>query len=130
MSQLTQHALENSQQAVHSQLCGDGQAVTNAVGTVAISRARIGPFHVDTKSLSEADVCAKFITPAVIDAGWSEAQIRREWYLTDGRILVRGKRKIAAYVTSIKPNIQIAAIEAEENTRAAGDGMQKALAAE
>ena len=30
------------------------------------------------KSLSESDICAKFITPALSKAGWSEAQIRRE----------------------------------------------------
>ena len=86
--------------------------------------------EVDKKLLSEADVCAKFITPAVIDSGWTEAQIRREWFLTDGRIMVRGKivsrgkRKFADYVLSIKPNIQVAVIEAKDNTHAVGDGMQ------
>ncbi len=60
--------------------------------------------ELDKKSLSEADICAKFITPAVIVAGWTEARIRREVYLTDGRIIVRGKvvsrgaRKFADYV--------------------------------
>ena len=30
------------------------------------------------KTLSEADICAKYITPAVVQAGWDEAsQIRR-----------------------------------------------------
>ena len=44
------------------------------------------------KSLSETDICAKFITPAVIQAGWDEAmQIRREVGFTKGRIIVRGK---------------------------------------
>ena len=44
------------------------------------------------KSLSESDICAKYITPAVIQAGWDEAlQIRREVFFTKGRIIVRGK---------------------------------------
>ena len=41
------------------------------------------------KSLSEADICAKYITPAVVQAGWHEAiQIRREVGFTKGRIIV------------------------------------------
>jgi len=44
------------------------------------------------QSLSETDICAKYITPAVIQAGWNEAtQIRREVGFTKGRIIVRGK---------------------------------------
>ena len=39
----------------------------------------------------------------------------------------RGKRKFADYVLSIKPNIQVAVIEAKDNTHAVGDGMQQAL---
>lgn len=42
--------------------------------------------------MSEADICAKYISPAIIQAGWDEAtQIRREVYFTKGRIIVRGK---------------------------------------
>ena len=42
--------------------------------------------------LSESDVCAKYITPALHRAGWDEAtQIRREVSFTKGRIIVRGK---------------------------------------
>ena len=44
------------------------------------------------KTLSESDICAKYITPAVIQAGWDDAlQIRREVFFTKGRIIVRGK---------------------------------------
>ena len=44
------------------------------------------------QDLSEADICAKYITPAVVQAGWDEAtQIRREVSFTRGRIIVRGK---------------------------------------
>jgi len=47
---------------------------------------------VDKKKLSERDICTKFITPALEKAGWDIAtQIRAEYTLTDGRIIVRGK---------------------------------------
>ena len=44
------------------------------------------------KTLSERDICTKFITPALEHAGWDVAtQIREEFPLTKGRIIVRGK---------------------------------------
>ena len=47
---------------------------------------------VDEKSLSERDICTKFITPAVCGAGWDEmSQIREEVSFTKGRIAVRDK---------------------------------------
>jgi len=48
--------------------------------------------NMDKKSLSESDICSKFITPALVQTGWDEAsQIRREELFNNGRILVRGK---------------------------------------
>jgi len=46
----------------------------------------------DKKSLSERDICSKYITPAVTGAGWDlHTQIREEVSFTKGRIIVRGK---------------------------------------
>ena len=88
---------------------------------------------VDKKSLSERDVCTKFITPALRKAGWDEmTQIREEVSFTKGRITVRGKLASrskgsrADYVLYYKPNVPIALIEAKDNTHAIGDGMQLA----
>ena len=88
----------------------------------------------DKKSLSERDICTKFITPALRKAGWDEmAQIREEVSFTKGRIIVRGKLvnrgkgKRADYILHFKPNIPIALIEAKDNTHAIGDGMQQGL---
>ncbi len=85
------------------------------------------------KTLSESDICAKFITLALIQAGWDDAlQIRREVFFTKGRIIVRGKlvtrgkAKRADYVLYYH-HIPIAIIEAKDNTFAIGDGMQQAL---
>ena len=48
--------------------------------------------ELDKKSLSERDICTKFITPAVKKAGWDElSQIREQVHFTRGRIIVRGK---------------------------------------
>ena len=46
----------------------------------------------DKRSLTERDICTKFILPAVKRAGWDEmVQVREEVYFTKGRIIVRGK---------------------------------------
>lgn len=88
----------------------------------------------DKRELSERDICSKFITPAIEQAGWdSVTQIREEFALTNGRIIVRGKahhrakNKRADYVLFYKPNIPIAIIEAKDNTHSIGDGMQQGL---
>ena len=86
------------------------------------------------KSLSERDICTKFITPAILKAGWDlHTQIREELSFTKGRIIVRGKlhtrgkQKRADYVLYYKSNIPIAVIEAKENNLSVGAGMQQAL---
>jgi hypothetical protein len=44
------------------------------------------------KQLSERDICTKLITPALVQAGWDvKTQVREEFPLTKGRIIVRGK---------------------------------------
>ena len=44
------------------------------------------------KELSERDICTKFITPALRQAGWDElTQLREEVSFTKGRIIVRGQ---------------------------------------
>lgn len=86
-----------------------------------------------SKTMSEDDVRAKYITPAVIRAGWPEQMIRRQVFFTNGRIYVkgqltaRGKRKFADYVLYYKPNIPLALIEAKDNGHTIGAGMQQAL---
>src|SRR5215510_13534688 len=85
------------------------------------------------KDLSERDICTKFITPALEQAGWDVAsQIREEVGFTKGRIIVRGKlvtrgkAKRADYVLYYQ-HIALALIEAKDNHHAVGDGMQQAL---
>lgn len=89
---------------------------------------------VNKKELSERDICTKFITPAIVKAGWDiQTQIREEVTLTKGKIIVRGKlhtrgkNKRADYILYYKPNIPIAVIEAKDNNHTIASGMQQAL---
>jgi type I restriction enzyme R subunit len=88
----------------------------------------------NNKDLSERDICSKFISPAVQNAGWDPMmQIREEVSFTKGRIIVRGKlvsrgrAKRADFILYYKPNIPIAIIEAKDNSHSVGDGIQQAL---
>ncbi len=86
------------------------------------------------KELSERDICTKFITPALVKAGWDmQKQVREEVGFTDGRIYVkgnltiRGKRKRADYILYYKPNIPVAIIEAKGNKHSVMAGIQQGL---
>ena len=46
----------------------------------------------DKKSLSERDICTKYITPAIVSAGWdTHKQLLEEVSFTDGKIHDRGR---------------------------------------
>ncbi len=86
------------------------------------------------KTLTERDICTKYINPAIQKAGWNiKTQVREEVSFTDGGVIVqgklytRGRRKRADYILYYKPNIPIAIIEAKSNKQAVGLGMQQAL---
>ncbi len=86
------------------------------------------------KDMSERDICTKFINPAIVQAGWNiQTQVREEYYFTSGRITVRGKTvvkgegKRADYVLYLKPNFPIAIIEAKDNNKPLGGGMEQAI---
>jgi type I restriction enzyme R subunit len=89
------------------------------------------------KSLSEADIRSKFITPAIVGRNGDKwdlmTQIREEYYFTKGRVIVRGKMvmrgdaKKADYLLYYKPNIPLAVVEAKDNNHSIGAGMVQAL---
>ena len=95
----------------------------------------------DKFTLTERDICTKFITPAILQAGWEHSAFREEVKLTDGRVMVRGKMaarvrnpeakggpKRADYVLYARPNVPIAVVEAKQARFSIGHGMQQALA--
>jgi len=90
----------------------------------------------EKKELSESDIKAKLITPAIVEAGWDEMkQIRREVTLTPGPVVVRGnlssrnkkKKKFADYVLQWEKGVPVAVVEAKENNYSVSHGMQQAL---
>jgi len=89
------------------------------------------------KTLTEADIRTKFITPALDkdkQGAWDVmTQLLEEHYFTKGRVIVRGQTvhrgeaKKADYLLFYKPNIPLAVIEAKDNNHSVGAGMQQAL---
>ncbi len=87
-----------------------------------------------SQSHSERDICTKFITPALVKAGWDlQNQIREEVYFTAGKIKVygktvsRGEGRRADYILYYKNNFPIAVIEAKDANHRVSDGIQQAL---
>ena len=86
------------------------------------------------KSLTEADIRTKFITPAIEAAGWDKVtQMREEYFFTAGRIIVRGKLvargkgKKADYLLYASGRNPIAVVEAKDNNHDVAAGIQQAL---
>lgn len=86
--------------------------------------------------LSEADICDRFITPALVQAGWTREQhILREYTLRPGRVVVRGQASHrdkasmlrADYVLFHKPNVPLAVVEAKDAKHSVGAGMPQAI---
>lgn len=83
--------------------------------------------------LSEEDIKLRYITPAIQNAGWDNKQIRMEYAFTAGRIILRGnitargKKKSADYILSYKNNFPLAIVEAKDNTKPVGAGLQQAI---
>ena len=73
---------------------------------------------VDKKTLTEEDIKRLFITKAITKAGWADDQIKMEYY--------RQARKRADYVLFDRNNYPIAIIEAKDNKKPVGGGMQQA----
>ena len=85
------------------------------------------------KSLTEADIKTKFITPAIERAGWDKmSQMKEEVYFTDGRIQVHGQRakrlkgKKADYIL-YKQDIPLVVIEAKAGAKSLSHGIQQVL---
>lgn len=78
---------------------------------------------------SEADTRAKLVTPQLVEDGWSENYIVREYYFTDGRKLVgnkRGKRYFVDYLLTYK-NTNLAIVEAKAQSYDPLDGLQQSI---
>ena len=85
------------------------------------------------KDLTEEDIKLRYITPAMNNAGWKNEHIRMEYYFTDGRVIFQGKvharqtGKKADYLLFHAVNKPIAIVEAKDNNKPLGGGMQQAM---
>ena len=85
------------------------------------------------KDLTEEDIKLRFITPAIHNAGWRSNHIRMEYYFTDGRVIFQGNvharqtGKKADYLLFHTANKPIAIVEAKDNCKPLGGGMQQAM---
>lgn len=84
--------------------------------------------------MSEEDIKANFITPALESSGWKNGKdILYEYSFTDGRIEVHGeratrnKKKFTDYLLYYKKDFPIAVVEAKDNNHSVGAGMQQAI---
>ncbi len=79
--------------------------------------------------MTEEEVKLNYITPAIENAGWKKNQIRMEYSIDAGMIVVRGNiakrlpKKKADYVLFYKENLPLAVVEAKDNSHIIGDGM-------
>lgn len=82
--------------------------------------------------MTEEEVKLNYITPAIESAGWLKKQIRMEYSINAGKIVVRGNvakrlpKKKADYVLFYKENLPLAVVEAKDNNHNIGDGMLQA----
>jgi type I restriction enzyme R subunit len=86
----------------------------------------------DKKSLSERDICSKYIAPSIQKASWSmHKQVREEVSFSKGHIIVRGKlhsrgeSRHADFILYHQAKLPIAAIEAKDSKHSHGYGMQQ-----
>jgi len=78
---------------------------------------------------SESDTRSKLIDPKIKESDWLESNIVREYYFTDGRKLIggkRGKRYFVDYLLTYK-NTNLAIIEAKAESKDPLDGLQQSI---
>lgn len=79
--------------------------------------------------MTESDTRSKLIDPKIKESNWNESNIVREYYFTDGRKLIggkRGKRYFVDYLLIYK-NTNLAIIEAKADTKDPLDGLQQSI---
>ena len=80
--------------------------------------------------MTEEEVKLNYITPAIENAGWDKKQIRMEYPITAGKIIVRGnkgyrqRKKFADYLLMYKgDSMPLAVVEAKDDSHNFGDWM-------
>jgi len=91
-------------------------------------------YLIPKQQMSEEDIKANFITPALVNKGWKNgSDILYEKSFTDGRVQVNGekskreKAKFTDYLLFYTLNNPIAVVEAKDNAHSVGHGLQQAM---
>lgn len=94
----------------------------------------MGDYLTPKHLMTEEDIKANYITPAIISKGWKNgSDILYEKFFTDGRIEVHGERakrnkqKYTDYLLYYKKDFPIAVVEAKDNKKSVGAGIQQAI---
>lgn len=83
--------------------------------------------------LTEEDIKNRYITPSIEQSGWEKKQMWMEYFFTDGKVIIKGKkakrgtRKKADYLLYHHNNFPIAIIEAKDSEHSIEDGIQQAI---
>lgn len=84
--------------------------------------------------INEADTCRRYITPALVEAGWGiHDQIVEQRTFTDGRVIIAGRKtqrrkgKRADYILRYTRDLPLAVVEAKAFDLSATDGLQQAI---
>lgn len=96
-------------------------------------RRVVRPMTAGTAGPLETDTCREYVLPRLRDAGWNDDQIVEQFPITEGRIVLAGKRHRrdkplrADYVLETEPGFAVAAVEAKRLYKLAADGLQQAM---
>lgn len=81
----------------------------------------------------ESDTCRDYVLPRLSDAGWDDQRIVEQLPVTDGRIILVGKRHrrdkplFADYALEMTPGLAGAVVEAKRLFKLPSDGLQQAM---
>ncbi len=84
------------------------------------------------EKISEADTRVKIIDPKLHESGWKEEDIKREFYIRKGKIIIegndakRGEKKFADYLLFYNGSFPIAIIESKHYFKNHADGISEA----
>lgn len=82
--------------------------------------------------LNEADTCRIYVTKSLYATGWTDDQIREQYFFTNGRITGadgmerRGERNKADYLLGLHRGLPMAVVEAKASYKKSSDGLGQA----
>ncbi|TFV32012.1 hypothetical protein E4K10_13600 [Streptomyces sp. T1317-0309] len=82
--------------------------------------------------LTEQETCRAFVMPALSAAGWSKDQIREQYSINDGKLVVSPRRHrreralIADYVLEYRDDVPLAVVEAKRTSVDVAAGIEQA----